>query len=108
MFLTNFSGKRKRNCARLAGDNEASGDLTGMTRMTAGADVNKKGTYFQLNLFPIPIAPKFVRNWTSIQLMYTIVSLLTLEISSNYLKSFLYILVLRFNNRWRCMSLKVL
>ena len=45
IFLLNFSAKRKRNCARPAGDNEANGELTGMTRMTAGADVNKKGTY---------------------------------------------------------------
>merc|ERR1712129_138051 len=37
------SAKRKRNCARPAGVSEASADLTGMTKMTAGADVNKKG-----------------------------------------------------------------
>ena len=43
--MLDFSAKRKRNCARPAGDSEANGELTGMTRMTAGADVNKKGTY---------------------------------------------------------------
>ena len=46
--LTNFilySAKRKRKCERPAGDRKASVDLIGMTRMTAGADVNKKGKF---------------------------------------------------------------